>query len=124
MRSAIATAVFIAATAGFLGSAQAQDIDLMQYADANMDGKVTMEEYTAFSDQSWGFLSQGADKLKAATLEEPAKSVFASVPPDANGDITKEGYMASVPARFKAADKNGDGSLNAAELNATMKPPG
>ncbi len=124
MRSAIATAVFIAATAGFLGAAQAQDIDLMQYADANMDGKVTIEEYTAFSDQGWGFFSQGADKVKAATLEEPAKSAFSGITPDANGDVTKEAYMAGVPARFKAADKNGDGTLNAAELNSTMKPPG
>ena len=124
MRSAIAIAVLLAATAGFLGAAQAQDVDLMQYADPNGDGKVTMEEYTSFSDQGWGFFSQGADKVKVADLDDMAKGAFNGVAPDANGFVTKDAYMAAVPARFKSADKNGDGVLNAAELNSTMKPPG
>ncbi len=124
MRSVIAIAALVVATAGLVGHAQAQDVDLMQYADTDSDGKVTLAEYTAFSQQSWSFLAQDADKVKVADLQDMAKAAFAGIPPDADGFITKDAYMASVPARFKAADKNGDGVLSAAELNATMKPPG
>ena len=124
MRSVIAIAALVVATAGFVGHAQAQDVDLMQYADTDGDGKVTLAEYTTFSQQSWSFLAQDADKVKVADLQDMAKAAFAGIPPDADGFITKDAYMASVPARFKAADKNGDGVLSAAELNATMKPPG
>ncbi len=123
MRSMFAVAALVVASAGFVGAVQAQDVDLMQYADADMDGKVTLAEYTQFSDQGWSFVSQGADKVKVADLDDMAKGFFIGITPDANGEITKVAYMAAVPARFKAADKNGDGVLNAAELNATMQPP-
>ena len=96
----------------------------MQFADPNMDGKVTAEEYSAFSTQGWDFFSQGADKVKVADLDPAAKGAFSGIAPDADGNVTKAAYLAGIPDRFKAADKNGDGTLNAAELNATMKPPG
>ncbi len=124
MRPGIAIATLAAAMACLVGRAQAQDVDLMQYADTDMDGKVTMAEFTAFSEQAWSFLGQGADKVKVADLDANGKAAFGAIPPDADGNVTKDAYIGSVPARFKAADKNGDGVLNAAELNATMKPPG
>ncbi len=40
--------------------------------------------------------------------------------PDANGEVTKAAYLAAQPARFKAADTNGDGSLDTAELTASF----
>jgi hypothetical protein len=123
MRMGIA-AILAAATLCIAGSVHAQDIDLMQYADPDGDGKVTMAEFTAFSEQGWSFFSQGADKVKVADLEAMAKPSFAGVTPDAEGYVTKTAYMAAVPARFKAADKNGDGVLSAAELNAALKPAG
>lgn len=123
MRLGIA-AVLAAATLSIAGAVHAQDIDLMQYADPDGDGKVTMAEFTAFSEQGWGFFSQGADKVKVADLEDMAKPSFAGVTPDAEGYVTKAAYMAAVPARFKAADTNGDGVLSAAELNAALKPKG
>jgi len=94
----------------------------MQYADTNGDGKVTLEEYTAFQEQAWMYFSMGADSVKVADLDPMAKPAFRGVTPDANGVVTKAVFMAGVPDRFKAADKNGDGVLNAAELNATMAP--
>lgn len=123
MRSKIAIAALVVAAAGFAGNAWAQDIDLMQYADTDMDGKVTATEYASFSEQGWGFFAQGADKVKVADLDPMAKGAFIGITPDADGNVTKTAYLAAVPGRFKAADKNGDGTLDAAELNATMKPP-
>ena len=120
MRKMIAVAALLAATTIAGGRAQAQDI--MSFADTNMDGKVSLEEYTAFSDQGWMFISMGADKIKLVDVDPMFKPAFSGVTPDAQGFVDKAAYMAAVPARFKAADKNGDGFLNAAELNATTAP--
>lgn len=122
MRLAIAVAALAVSSLGLVGAVHAQDMDMMQYADTDMDGKVTAAEFTAFSEQGWGFFSQGADKVKLSELDDMAKGAFVGVTPDANGEVTKALYMAAVPARFKAADKDGNGALSAAELNASMKP--
>jgi Ca2+-binding EF-hand superfamily protein len=109
---------------GFSAQAGAQDMDLMQFADADHDGKVTSEEYTAFREQGWGFFTQGADKVKPADLDPMAQGAFKGVAADADGYVTKAAYMAVTPAFFKAADKNGDGVLSSEELNNSMKPAG
>ena len=111
------------ALAGLAAPALAQDFDIMQFADTNSDGKVTVEEYAAMSEQGWGFFSQGAESVKLADLDPMAKGAFAGIAPDANGVVTHAAYTAAVPARFKAADKDGNGSLSKAELEATMGPP-
>jgi hypothetical protein len=102
-------------------TAMAQDVDVMQYADTNGDGKVTQEEYTAFLGQAWEYLMMGAAKVKVADVDPMAKGLLNGVPPDMNGEITKEAFLAAAPAKFKAADKNGDGVLDSAELNGSMK---
>jgi hypothetical protein len=123
MRSMMAVAAFAIAVTGFASQGLAQDMDLMGFADADKDGKVTMAEYTSFSEQGWGFFSQGAEKVKLAELDDMAKGAFMGIAPDAEGYVSKVTYMAAVPGRFKAADKNADGTLDGAELNATMAPP-
>ena len=105
MRLLIALAAFAATPA------IAQDFDPMQFADGNSDGKVTLEEYQTFSANGWNFIGQGADKVKPADLDQRMQAVFRGVTPDAAGYVTKDAYLAAVPARFKAADKNGDGTL-------------
>ncbi len=102
-------------------TALAQGVDVMQYADTNSDGKVTAEEYAAFLGQAWNYLTQSADKVKVADLDPMAKGLVSGVTPDANGVVTKEAFLAAAPAKFKAADKNGDGVLDSAELNASMQ---
>lgn len=102
-------------------AALAQDADVMQYADTNSDGKVTPQEYTAFLDQAWNYLLQSADKVKVADVDPMAKGLIAGVTPDASGVLTKQAFLAAAPAKFKAADKNGDGVLDATELNASMR---
>jgi hypothetical protein len=123
MRKTIAVAALLAATALLAGRAQAQD--LMSFADTNMDGKVSLEEYKAFLAQGWMFIAMGADKVKLADVDPMFKAAFAGVPVDAEGYVTETAWNGSAEARFKAADKNGDGSLNAEELTASMGgPPG
>ena len=123
MRSMMGMAVLAMIAGGAANQAMAQDMDLMAFADADKDGKVTLAEYTSFSEQGWGFFSQGADKVKLADLDPMAKGAFNGIAPDAEGNVSKATYMTAVPDRFKAADKNGDGTLDSAELNATMQPP-
>ncbi len=122
MRSKLALAAFIVATAAFSGQAVAQDMDLMQFADGDKDGKVTPTEYAGFMEQGWSFFSQGADSVKVADLDDMAKGAFVGITPDATGSVSKATYLAAGPGRFKAADKDGDGVLSAAELNASFVP--
>ncbi len=123
MRKMIAVAALLAATSLVAGRAQAQD--LMSFADTNMDGKVSLEEYKAFLAQGWMFIAMGADKVKLSEVDPMFKGAFAGVPVDADGYVTQAAWNGSAEARFKAADKNGDGSLSADELTASMGgPPG
>ncbi len=101
--------------------ALAQDVDVMQYADGNGDGKVTQQEYAAFLAMAWDYLLQSAEKVKVADADPMAKPLLAGVPTDADGVVTKAAFLAAAPAKFKAADKNGDGTLDSAELNGSMK---
>jgi hypothetical protein len=123
MRKMIAVAALVAATTVLADRAQAQD--LMSFADTNMDGKVSLEEYKAFLAQGWMFLAMGADKVKLADVDPMFKGAFAGVPVDASGYVTEVAWNGSAEPRFKAADKNSDGSLSAEELTAAMGgPPG
>jgi hypothetical protein len=99
-------------------------MDLMQFADPNGDGKVTPDEFAAFREGGWNYFSQGAEKVKLADLDPMAKGAFVGVTPDADGYVTRAAYLAATPARFKAADKNGDGVLDREELNNSVKPAG
>lgn len=122
MRIIAMTGAVIIALAGTMASAQApefqqQPMDLMQLADANGDGKVTLEEYKAFTEQGWGFVSQGADKVKVADLDDQAKLAFFGLQPDAQGYVTHTMYTDAAPARFKLFDTDKNGSLNADEIN-------
>jgi hypothetical protein len=123
MRKMIAIAALLVAAAVSVGRAQAQD--MMSFADTNMDGKVSPEEYKAFLVQGWMFIAMGADKVKVADVDPMFKPAFTGVPVDADGYVTEAAWNGSADARFKTADKNGDGSLSADELTASMGgPPG
>lgn len=101
----------------------AQDFDPMQMADTNTDGKVSLEEYTSFQNGGFQYAAQGADKVKVATVDPMMKALFDGVAVDADGNATAAAFAAVIPARFKAADKDGDGALNQAELLASFGPP-
>ncbi len=122
MRLGLALMASAMATVALAGPSRAQDMDLMQFADTNGDGKVTPEEFASFREQGWGYFSQGAAKVKVADLDPMAKGAFIGVELDADGDATKQAYLAVTSERFKAADKNGDGTLDHDELNNSVKP--
>jgi EF hand len=103
-------------------TAQAQDFDPVAMADSDQDGKITLEEFTAFQEMGWSFFGSGAEVIKLADSPDLAKGPLRGIAPDADGVITHAAYTAGIPARFKAADTNNDGSLNAAELRAAMQP--
>ena len=109
---ALTLAVAMAGTA-----VQAQDFDLMGFADTNSDGKVTLEEYTSFSTQGWGFVSQGQEKVKVVDLDPQAQLAFFAIQPDAEGYVTQRMYIDAIPMRFELFDADKNGSLNADELN-------
>jgi hypothetical protein len=127
MRSIFKIAVLLLATTAVVDKVQAQGPgggggppNFMALIDTDKDGKVSVAEYTAFSEQRWTRLSQGADKVKVASLQGFQANALAGIAPDANGDVTKAAYLAAQPAKFKSADTNGDGSLNEAELTASF----
>lgn len=121
MRLVIKGAALAALFIGISAHAQApelqQQIDLMQLADANGDGKVTLEEYQVFTKQGWGFVSQGEDKVKVADLDDQAKLAFFGIQPDAQGYVTHKMYLDAAPMRFKLFDTDKNGTLNADEIN-------
>lgn len=115
MRKTIFALPLVAAIAAT--PALAQDFDLMGFADTNQDGKVSLEEYTAFSTQGWGFVSQGQDRVKVADLDPQAQLAFFAIEPDAEGYVTQQMYIDAIPMRFELFDADKDGSLNSDELN-------
>jgi Ca2+-binding EF-hand superfamily protein len=117
------TIIAAVALAALAAPAIAQDFDLMGFADADKNGKVSAEEFAAFQEQGWGFFSQGAESIKLADIMPEMKAAFNGITADANGVITHAAYTAAVPAKFKAADKNGDGSLSKEELTALFPAP-
>ncbi len=58
--------------------------------------------------------------MKPASLQGFQANALAGIAPDANGDVSKAAYLAAQPAKFKAADTNGDGFLSEAEMMASF----
>ena len=108
-----ALAVAIAVPAG------AQGFDLVGFADGDSDGKVTPEEWAAFSEQGWGLLSNGADKVKVADLDAFSQAAFSGITPDAEGYVTRDMYIEAIPVRFDMTDSDDDGFISPEE----MAPP-
>ncbi len=113
----IAVAALLAGAAAQAQGPEAAAMDLMPIADTNQDGKVTLDEYKAFTAAGWGFVSQGADKVKVADLDAQGQLAFFGITPDAQGYVTQKAYLDAAPARFALFDANKNGSLDSAEIN-------
>lgn len=92
-------------------------MNLMPFADTNRDGMVTADEYTAFSEQGWGFVAHDEKEVNFADLDKSAQIAFLGVIPNKEGVITRRMFVDAIPTRFKMLDRNGDGTLNSDELH-------
>ncbi|OYW46917.1 MAG: hypothetical protein B7Z08_00545 [Sphingomonadales bacterium 32-68-7] len=115
MRKLVLVAAAVGVMSGPLGAQE--QMDLMEFADPDKDGKVTLAEYQAFSEMGWGFIGQGKDKVKVAELDQMGQLALFGTQPDAEGFVTHAAYTAAVPDKFKLLDANKDGTLNADEVN-------
>jgi Ca2+-binding EF-hand superfamily protein len=98
---------------------------MMEMADTNRDGKVTLEEFLAFEDQMLGD-RETYDQMAGAITDLYGELL------DRNGDGKNDvdDYRAFLETLrvdssqaaeiFKALDKNGDGQLTRAELQETL----
>jgi hypothetical protein len=120
---AVTVGMAISATTAGAQGPEMQAMDLMPIADTDQDGKVTLDEYTKFSEQGWGFVSQGKEKVKVAELDQMAQLAFFGITPDADGFVTQKIYLGAVPGRFSMFDADKNGSLNADELNGRAFQP-
>jgi len=113
--------IFLIASTLLIGSAAAaQDFDLFGFADANHDGKVTAAEYSTFREGGWNYFFNGQASVKLQDAADMSKNALAGSAVDAQGNVTHEAYTGAAPELFKKADRNGDGSLNAEELQVSM----
>lgn len=98
-------------------SARAQDIS---YADFNHDGVVDRDEGRAYADLLWSGLAPNAedriDRSKLLAAHPEAARLLKIVPARPDGYVYQADFAAALDARFLAADKNGDGLLDATEL--------
>jgi DNA-binding CsgD family transcriptional regulator len=92
-------------------------IDLMPIADSNGDGRVTADEYQAFSRQGWEVVSEGKDQVQWAELDQMEQVTFLGIAPNAQGAITRTMYIDAIPNRFAMFDRDGDGALSSDEIN-------
>ncbi len=128
MRPIYKIALLLLATTAVVDKVQAQGgggggggpPNFMALIDTDKDGKVSVAEYTAFAETRWARIASGADSVKPASLQGFQANALAGIAPDASGNVTKAAYLAAQPAKFKAADTNGDGSLDQAELTASF----
>ena len=112
-----AAAALATALVAVPGAAWSQDAS---YADFNHDGEVSSEEGSAFADLLWSSLSpDAAESVDPKTLlaQRPEFARLLKIAtPRRDGLIYKIDFRAALDARFKAADKNGDGVLDAREI--------
>jgi hypothetical protein len=91
--------------------------NLMDFADRDDDGQVTMEEYEAFSLLGWDRAMAGRKKVKFDDLDEEIRMRYGRVPLDGEGFISKQAFIRTIPARFRLLDADEDGVLSEEEMN-------
>lgn len=107
-----AALVLLAALGGAIGAAGAQAVDstgsYLQRMDRDGDGRVSLDEYLAW--MSYAF--------DARDLDHDGVLSPAELPGGRGKPITRAQHQATLTARFRKQDSNGDGYLSAKELAA------
>ncbi len=109
-----ATLALALALPAFTATAQEMTTESLAVVDTNGDGVVTKEELIAAMDAAF----QQLDTDKSGSLSETEAVVwipvaqFRAADKSANGQLSKDEFIAVVLTDFAAADKDGDGQLN------------
>ncbi|NIJ74017.1 MULTISPECIES: EF-hand domain-containing protein [unclassified Xanthomonas] len=112
LRAGLAAGIACVLFAGSVANAEAQAIDstasYLQRMDRDGDGRVSLDEYLA-----WMSYAFDARDLDHDGVLSPAELPGGRGPP-----ITRAQHIATLTARFRKQDTNGDGYLSARELAA------
>lgn len=111
-RSSFMALLLLAALLGAAGGAGAQAVDstgsYLQRMDRDSDGRVSLDEYLAW--MSYAFDARDTDHDGVLSPAE--------LPGGRGKAITRIQHQATLTARFRKQDSNGDGYLSARELAA------
>lgn len=123
----------IAAFAGLLvaapATAQVTDLpDVVGLADADGDGTVSEDEFTAYYALMWDLLTGGKAKVDLEQANPVLRAIIRGVLPAAKAVIGRDQMLDVVPSYYRIADTDHDGSITMAEMRAwkasAMTPPG
>lgn len=107
----------IAILAGLLSVAPAfAQFDPVVLADAEGDGVVSQDEFTAYYALIWLLLTEGKPAVDVERSQPNLRAMILSVLPDARGTISRDEMLEAVPARYVDADKNDDGVVTLEEM--------
>lgn len=115
----------IAALACFLSGPALAQPDLRGLADADGDGMVSEDEFTAYYDLVWTFLAADKPTVDLKQAHPLLRTMILIVLPKADGLVDREDMRDAAPTRALDADADKDGVLTLAELKAwkAIAPP-
>jgi hypothetical protein len=118
----------IAVLAALLGPAPAlAQFDVSSVADADGDGFIGRDEFTAFYALEWLVLAVGKTTVDVKQANPALRAVILSVLPTADGAVERDQLLDAAPNLYAEADKNRDGVVSSAEMKAwiatEMAPP-
>lgn len=131
MRNAVAIAMMgLALTMGSTGGlAQVRDAQAdwyMRLFSRSHSGTLSLEETMGMAQMAWHMLNPDGEATISQAVKElspDGAAILNGVSPNAQGVYTLRDLLASVPARFRAADRDHDGSLDRAEVSAFLGFP-
>jgi hypothetical protein len=107
----------IAVLVGVLSSATfAAEFDPVVLADAEGDGLISKDEFTAYYALMWSFFAAGKSAVDVKQAHPVVRAMILGVIPKAEGTIARDEMLDAVPARYADADKNKDGVVTLDEM--------
>lgn len=103
--------------AGLLsGTRAAAQFDFVALADAEGDGVISRDEFTAYYALVWLVFAEGKSKVDVEHAPPFLRAMILSVLPKSKGVVGRDQMLDAVPKRYPDADKNKDSIVTLAEL--------
>lgn len=101
-------------------SAQAANpaLALVGPADAEGDGMVSQDEFTAFYSVMWDLLGGGKEEIDVGRTNPIVRAMILGVIPKATAQVSRDALLDAAPTRYRAADADGNGVVSLAEMRA------